>query len=236
MSSKLAQIDYLAISQHSFLHSWPVVPKLVAALILIIGIVAASTLQQGALFFALLVGVLLVARLPLWLFYLVLYPTFFSLPFALVHLPEEPAVAIAVVCKAVSAALSLLIVVASTPFPTLFGAMDRVLPRLVTDALFFSYRLFFIILGSLERLWLSLRQRGAFAASNRVWSCKITLHAIGYLMVNTLAVSQRLDQNYRLRGYQAGVYLNPGNGYWRVADVALVVALFVGVGGVLWLV
>lgn len=236
MSSRLAQLDYLAISQRSFLHDWPVMPKLVATFILIIGVVAASTLQQGALFFTLLVGVLFLARLPLWLFYLVMYPLIFSLPFALVHLPAAPAAALVVVCKAVSAALLLLIVVASTPFPTLFGAMDRMLPRLVTDTLFFSYRLFFIVLGSLERLWLSLRQKGAFAASNRIWSLRITLHAIGYLLVNTLTVSQRLDQNYRLRGYQAGTYLSAAGSGWRVADIALVAALFIAVGGVLWFV
>lgn len=235
MSSKLAQIDHLAVSQRSFLHAWPTKPKLIATLILLAGIVIANNLRQGILLFCLLLGILFLARLPLWLFGIVFYPAFFSLPFALAKLPVSPAAATAVICKAVSAALLLTLLLASTPFPQLFGAMAKVLPRLVTDSLFFSYRLFFIILGSLERLLLSLRQRGAFARSNFGWSNWVTLHALGYLMVNTLAVSQRLDQNYRLRGYQASVYLGTSSTNWRVIDLALMATLLAVVGGVLWL-
>ncbi len=233
MSSRLARIDHLAVSQCSFLHALPAKPKLIATLILLAGIVATNNLRQGMMLSCLLLGLLFFSRLPLWLFGIAFYPAFFSLPFALVKLSVSPAAATAVICKAVSAALLLTLLLASTPFPQLFGAGAKLLPNLVTDALFFSYRLFFIILESLERLLLSLRQRGAFARSNFAWSNWVTLHALGYLMVNTLAVSQRLDQNYRLRGYQTSVYLGATSAAWRVADLALVAALLVVVGGVL---
>lgn len=235
MSLRLAQIDYLAVSQRSFLHDWPIMPKLSGGLILLVGVVAANNLRQGTILLSLLAGLILLARLPYWLFSLALYPAFFSLPFALAKWPVGLAAATIVICKAVSAALLLALLIASTPFPQLFGAMAKALPSLVTDALFFAYRLFFITVESVERLLRSLRQKGAFAGGNFGWSCRVTLHAFGYLMVNTLAVSQRLDQNYRLRGYQAGIYLNTANTDWRTIDVALVAALFALVGGVLWL-
>lgn len=235
MSLKLAQVDYIAVSQRSFLHMWPTMPKLSGSMIFLVGIIAASNLRQGAVLLCLLIGLLLSARLPVWLFRLALYPAFFSIPFALAQLSTSCAAAIAVLCKAVSAALLLALLVATTPYPQLFGVMARALPPLITDALFFAYRLFFITLGSIQRLLLSLRQRGAFGRRNFVWSCRAALHALGYLMVNTLSISQRLDQNYRLRGYGAKGCLTTEKVAWRAIDGVVLVTLAVLVGGVLWL-
>ncbi|NLW16549.1 MAG: hypothetical protein GX033_02690 [Firmicutes bacterium] len=231
---RLAQLDSLAVKRHSFLHSWPTGPKLVATMILLAGIVAASSLRQGALLLGFLLLILFSARLPLWLFSFILYPAFFSLPFALAQLPTSPGQAIMILCKAASAALLLIILVASTPFPQLFATMARVLPRLVIDVLFFSYRLFFISLRALENLLSSLRQRGTFDRRNWGWSSWVTLQALGHLMINMIATSQRLEQNYRLRGYQAGVYYGAMDYRWRVADGLLLALLLAGVGGVLW--
>ncbi|HHW98177.1 MAG TPA: hypothetical protein GX738_00950 [Firmicutes bacterium] len=231
---RFAQIDTLAVKQHSFLHAWPAGPKLAAGLVLLFGIVAAKDLMQVALFLGLLLGALVLARLPLWLLSWVLYPAFFSLPFALSQLPASPAQATVVVGKAAAAALLLIMLLASTPFPLLFGMIGRLLPRLVVDALFFSYRLFFISLRSLENLLLSLRQRGAFAEGNGAWSCWSTLQAIGYLTINTIAASQRLEQNYRLRGYETGIYVGAIDFRWRGVDSLLLALLVVAVGGVLW--
>jgi len=232
---RLAQMDFLAVNQHSFLHAWPVAPKLIAGLILLIGIVAARSPLQVALLLGLLLVVLIGARLPLWLLTGALYPAFFSFPFALARLAFSPLQAMVVVGKAATAALLLIMLLATTPFPQLFAFIGRLLPRLVVDGLFFTYRLFFLSLLTLESLLSSLRHRGAFARGNRVWSGLATLQAVGYLVIDTIATSQRLEQNYRLRGYDTGIYTSTHDYVWRVNDGMLLALLLAVVGGVLWL-
>ncbi|NLY53134.1 MAG: hypothetical protein GX060_00640 [Firmicutes bacterium] len=233
MSFKLAGIDQLATSHPSFLQKWSSRGKVVGTAVLLLGIVAATNWRQIVVFLNLLVAIVLTAKLPVWLFSLALYPAIFSLPFALSKLSVSVAEAATVVGKATTAALLLALLVASTPYPQIFGALSRVLPPVLTDALFLAYRLFFLVVGSLERLLLSLRQRGAFGKGNFCWSFRVTLHAIGYLIANTLRLSQRLEQNYRLRGYGVRIYWGAEPYVWRMLDLAMLLVLICLVGGVL---
>lgn len=200
---KLAQMDQLAISGSGSLHRLPVATKLLGSLMILGGIILAwGPLQLGALL-ALLTILLLSSGLPgRVLLPLACYPAVFSLPFALVRVGQSWSQAVLIPGKAVAAALVLLLVIASTPYPRLLGAVSRVLPPLISDVILLTYRLFFIMLGSVEQLLTSMRLRGAFTWHNLPWSIGASFRALGLMFLETIAAGERMYQTLELRGYQ----------------------------------
>lgn len=199
--AKLAQIDYLAVSQDSRLHAWSVLPKTIAFAAVLFGIVFSQRPRQVFLLLSILLLTLASSKLPLWLCRWALYPAFFSLPFALAKFSASPLITLLMVTKAMLAALLLLTLAASTPFPQLLSVLALFLPPLLVDTVWFTYRLFFILLGKALQMLSALRRRGAFARGNFCWSCRMVFNAWGWLLLLMLQVSQQLMQSYRLRGY-----------------------------------
>lgn len=200
---KLAQMDQLAVTGTSGLHRAAVPVKLFGCLILLGGLLAAQAPAQLLLLLLLLCSLLFLSGLPgSLLLRLACYPAVFSLPFALMRLSQSWLQALIIPGKAVSAALVLLLVLASTPYPQLLAALSRVLPPPLSDGILLIYRLFFVMLGSLEQLQISLRLRGAFTWRNLPWSILATLRSLGLLFVQTIAAGERMQQALELRGYQ----------------------------------
>lgn len=200
---KLAQMDQLAVAGTSSLHRAAVPVKLLGCLIMLVGLLAVQAPVQLLLLILLVCSLLLFSGLPgTLLLRLACYPAVFSLPFALLKLGQSWQQAAIIPGKAVSAALVLLLVLASTPYPQLLATFSRVLPASLCDGILLIYRLFFVMIGSLEQLQVSLRLRGAFTWRNLPWSIAATLRALGLLFVQTIAAGERMQQALELRGYQ----------------------------------
>lgn len=201
---KLAQMDQLAVSGTSSLHRATTVTKLWGCAIIFAGLLTVRAPLQLFILLLLLLSLLLLSGLPGHLLLpLACYPAVFSLPFALMRLGQSWLQAILIPSRAVSAALVLLLVLASTPYPRLLAALSRVIPSPLGDGILFIYRLFFVMIGSLEQLQISLRLRGAFTSwRNMPWSIVATLRALGLLFVQTIAAGERMQQVMELRGYQ----------------------------------
>lgn len=200
---KLAQMDQLAVTGTSSLHRAAAPAKLFGCLIMLGGLLAVQAPVQLLALVVLLCSLLLLSGLPgRFLLTLACYPAVFSLPFALLRLSQSWLQAVIIPGKAVAAALVLLLVVASTPYPQLLATLSRVLPSPLGDGILLIYRLFFVMVGSLEQLQISLRLRGAFTWRNLPWSIVAALRALGLLFVQTIAAGERLQQALELRGYQ----------------------------------
>lgn len=200
---KLAQMDQLAVSGCGSLHRLAVATKLLGSLMILGGIILAWSPLQLAALLVLLTILLLLSGLPSRvLLPLACYPAVFSLPFAFSRLAQSWSQAILIPGKAVAAALVLLLVVASTPYPKLISVVSRVLPPLISDVILLTYRLFFVMLGSVEQLLTSMRLRGAFTWRNLPWSIGASLRALGLIFLQTIAAGERLYQALELRGYQ----------------------------------
>lgn len=231
---KLAQMDQLAVTGTGSLHRLSVTTKLCGSLLILVGLVLAWSPVQLVILLGLLVLLLWISGLPARLLLpLTGYPAFFSLPFALAQMGQAGWSAVLIPGKAVAAAMLLLLVLASTPYPRLLAATSRVLPPLISDAILLTYRLFFVMLGSLEQLLTSMRLRGAFSWRNLPWSMGVTLRALGLMFMQTIAAGERLYQALEMRGYQGKLLPDEQQQPINLTEGALLCLLALTIGGVL---
>ncbi len=203
---KLAYIDLLATSGQGRLHSISTTIKISAGVVLLVGIIISQSLLSIGIFGLFLLLLLFWASLPFArLLSMATYPTFFSLPFALAQLQTSPALAVVVPLRAASSALVLLILISTTPYPLLLAVISRVLPAFLVDAIFLTYRMFFLLVGTLDRLLLSMRLRGALSWRNCWFSIRATVSVLGLMFVQTISMGERLHQAYTLRGYKGQI-------------------------------
>lgn len=230
---KLAQLDQWAVNRQGRLHSLSATTKLLGSLLLLAGLLAVARTGQLAALLGLLLSLLLVSGLPVRvLLLLACYPAVFSLPFALLSHGRSAQLALLMPLRALSAGVLLLLVLATTPYPQLLAVVSRWLPPLIGDALLLTYRLFFVMLGFLEQLLISMRLRGAFTWRNLGWSVAATWRALGLLLVQTVGSGERLYQALELRGYQGRLTPDPAACRVSLREGALLCLLTLTILGV----
>lgn len=211
---KVSSVDLSAINGRSYLHRLnPVVKLLLLAAGVAFVIVTWNSWALGAMLAALLV-VALTARLNLRvLLPLMLYPLIFTALFALsssMGINE----AIAISLKGlVSACLSVMLIM-TTPYPVIFGLSSRVLPRIINDALFLSYRAIFILGDLLNDLMQALKLRGNMSFRHPIRSLKALGSALGTLALQALDLSSDDYDVLHMRGYDGHIVL-PKSGVYQ---------------------
>jgi len=102
------------------------------------------------------------------------------------------------------ASLTAVWLVGTTPYPDLFAPISRVLPRVVGDSLFLTYRAVFALLARMERLWKALFLRGGMTGSpmRRVGMMG---EAVGTVVLSGFDRSHRLYQTMLLRGHSGRI-------------------------------
>jgi energy-coupling factor transporter transmembrane protein EcfT len=199
-------MDRLAVTGGSYLHRAAASSKLLGCAILLVGLLLADGFVQLLLLLLPLLALWPCSGLPIGvLLPLACYPAAFSLPFALLRMGELGIQAALFPLRSVTAALVLMLVLASTPYPQLISALSRILPGALANGVLLIYRLFFVMVGSLERLLSNLRLRGVLTWRNLPLSILATLRALGLVFVQTIAVGETMQQVLELRGYQDGL-------------------------------
>ncbi len=233
---RLAAVDEMAITGNGWLHQRSSLGKLLMSLIILIGIMGSRAIWQLLGWLLLLVVVARIGNLPVsQLLTVSLYPSIFSLPFALGRLSVSPAAAATIPLRAVASALVLLMLIASTPYPQMLNLLSRFCPPLLVDALFMTYRTFFIIMSNVEQLFLNMRLRGALTWRNPGWSFMAVANGLALTFVQTIAMSERLYQTYSLRGYNGRLILNGYNDRVRANELLMIGLLALTTVGVIWL-
>lgn len=224
MINTFAQIDQYASAGHTAWHRASALSKLLFTLVTI-G-VAVFTPGWGALLVFLAVAVLLAltARLPFKLVLLAATtPLFFAALWLLSRWNGRLDEVAVTALRPVVASVVALWLVGTTPYPDLFAPISRVLPRVVGDSLFLTYRAVFVLLQRLERLWRALFLRGALGGSLRRRGERMG-EAVGTVVLHGFERSQRLYQVMHLRGHSGRIC---GCRHWRdlrAEDVWVVVA------------
>ena len=198
--AKLAQIDYLAVSQDSRLHAWSVLPKTIAFAAVLFGIVFSQRPRQVFLLLSVLLLTLLSNKLPFGCVagrYILLFSAC-RLRWLSCLLPSDN---VADGDQGDVGCSALADIGSQHSFSAIAQRSGTFLPPLLVDTVWFTYRLFFILLGKALQMLSALRRRGAFARGNFCWSCRMVFNAWGWLLLLMLQVSQQLMQSYRLRGY-----------------------------------
>ncbi|OGF16346.1 MAG: hypothetical protein A2W00_09190 [Candidatus Eisenbacteria bacterium RBG_16_71_46] len=232
----ISQIDYLASAGTTPWHRASALSKLLLAA----GLVGLAVFSPSL---ALLAALQLVAwtlaltsRLPGRLVAAAAgYPLLFSTLFILASWDGSWQTPARLLLRPLTASLSMVWLVGTTPYPDLFAPLSRMLPRPVADGLFLTYRALFDLLGRAEQMWRALRLRGGTSGPARR---RLTLagESLGTLVLYGFERSERLYATMMLRGHEGRICGCRHFAESTRADllVSLAGAVVVGTAALLW--
>lgn len=213
MSLDLAIVDHWASAGRSPWHRVSAGAKLVLAGALLGAAVFSTSLPLLAGIFALLWALVLTARLPAGrVALLAAYPALFSALFIVSRWDGTWTTPLVFLARSLDAGLTAVWLVGTTPYPDLFAPLSRVLPPLVGDALFLSYRAFFTVAEKLVQLAAALRLRGGFGKAGPRHALANVGQGLGTLVVFSAERSQRVYAVMALRGHSGRIC---GCRHWR---------------------
>ena len=155
------------------------------------------------------------------------YPLLFLLLLVAARWDGTPATVLLLVLRPLTASLTAVWLVGTTPYPDLFAPLSRVLPRNAGDGLFLTYRALFSLVARAEDLQQALRLRGAMSGSPRR-RLSLMGEGLGTLVVHSFERSQGLYSAMLLRGHSGRIcgcrhYARLGRADLWVAAAALAV-------------
>jgi energy-coupling factor transporter transmembrane protein EcfT len=205
MINTFAQIDYLACAGGTVWHRASALGKLLLATAIVLAVVFAPDWRPIAALFGTAIALAFSARLPpLLVAAAASTPLLFTVIFVLAHWSGEWVHSAELALRGMSASVTALWLVGTTPYPDLFAPISRLLPRSVGDSLFLTYRAVFALLARVERLWRALFLRGAIGGPLRQRFGRMG-EAVGTVVLSGFDRSQRLYQTMLLRGHSGRI-------------------------------
>lgn len=229
MVADIRMIDYFANKKDSPFHVSSAISKGVATLIIIASVVTNDDLRSLALILGVLIFTLRLSRLPLrkvltW----GIYPAVFAAVFALgifvrnlaildfVGALYVPAV---LILRSICAALSLILLLSTTPYTQVFALTRRFLPELIVSTMVLTYRFFFILVEELADLLRAMHLKGGGISIGKIRENLGNYGKIvGVLLIHSIDMSERMYKIFLVRGYQ-GVFSLGEETRWRSSDV-----------------
>ena len=142
---QLSYLDYSAVEGRSWLHRVPTMGKMVGMGVVLLGVVTLRSLSGLFSLYAILLALFFTSRVPLKIFSLTLYPLVFTLLFVFVS-GIQPYFILLIFLKVLSGSTGVVLLLATTPYPSIFRLLGKILPSLFVTALFLTYRSIFILL------------------------------------------------------------------------------------------
>ena len=230
----IAQIDNISINGQSFFHKSGSLAKMLLSFFLLAALMVTNQREKLVFLCLFLILLLLSSRLkPFLILKLLIYPLFFSLLFVFFTKSFSSYAPLILVLKATTAALTMIWLILTTPYIEVFSLLARVLPSLLADILFFTYRSFFILLEKMEDSLKIIRLRGGYSSANIIKNIKNTGAIIANLFINSFEMSERMYKVYSLRGYSGSLPLGKKKLIKRESDYLLILAGFLVFLGVL---
>ncbi|WP_353894272.1 energy-coupling factor transporter transmembrane component T [Proteinivorax hydrogeniformans] len=200
----LFNLDHIALHTKAPFHDSSVIIKMCFVLITV-GLLIATTAAMYPIFiFALIVVVMLTNKVPvLKILPLLFYPIFFTGLFTL--LAGYPLnYSLWLISKSCTIALSLLLLVSTTPIYKIFSVMQKVLPTFFVDALFFTYRSLFIFQQLFTNLFTVLKLKGGFDNRKILKNTKNMGSLVAITFIRALDSAQNMADVMKIRGYSCG--------------------------------
>jgi cobalt/nickel transport system permease protein len=236
----ISRIDYWATSGTSVMHKATVYSKLAAALLVVATVVVTRDLSLLVCLYALVLITVRIAGLPVHkVLAISLYPGLFAVLFAVSQARLGWTVPAVIIMKALTSASAMVLLISTTPYTEVMGVFGRVLPRVVADGLFMTYRSFFILFGFLDHFLDALRLRGGFQPHRLMKNAGNMASGVGMLFIRAYDTSQRLYDVMTIRGYSGRLSgarpeaaFGPGDlPYPLMAGLFLAAALYAGPSG-----
>jgi cobalt/nickel transport system permease protein len=202
---QLSYLDYSAIEGKGFLHRVSPKVKIIGMVIVLSGIVTLRNLPGLFLLYAILLALFFISKVPLKIFSLTLYPLIFAVLFIFISGFQLHFI-ILIFLKVLSGSTGVVLLLATTPYPSIFHLLGKVLPSLFVTALFLTYRSIFILLKVLEETQEALYLRGGLQWRHP-WRSLINIsNAFGHLIIKGIDASEKMYESMVLRGFKNKIH------------------------------
>jgi cobalt/nickel transport system permease protein len=219
----VSSIDFYANHGTSFLHRARAISKIVFAALVIASVVISGSFYLLLAVYISLLTLAVWTRLPvLKIVTIAAYPAIFALIFAAASWNRSWMSAGVIVLKALSASLAMVILIVTTPYPDVFSSIEPVLPKIVTEGLFLTYRSLFVLLELTDNLVKGLRVRGGLTHGRYVKNVVNFSSGIGLLLVRGLDISEKFYGVLKVRGYSGRISAGLRDGKTGANDVTAI--------------
>ena len=202
---QLSYLDYIAVERKSVLHRLSPTLKIIGMGLVLLGIVTLRVLPGLLLLYGILLLLFFLSRIPIKIFSLTLYPLLFALLFIFISGFQIHFI-LMVFLKVLCGSTGVVLLLATTPYPSIFSVLGRVLPSSFVTALFLTYRSIFILLNILEETQHALYLRGGFQWKHP-WRSLINIsNAFGHLIIKGIDASEKMYESMMLRGFKNKIY------------------------------
>ena len=202
---QLSYLDYIAVERKSFLHRLSPKLKIIGMILVLFVIVTVRNLPGLFLLYLILLTLFFTARIPAKIFPLTLYPLIFAILFIFLS-GFQIFFILLIFLKVLCGSTGVIMLLASTPYPSIFSALGRVLPSSFVIALFLTYRSIFILLTVLEDTQHALYLRGG-VQWRHPWRSLINIaNAFGHLIIKGIDASEKMYESMVLRGFKGKIH------------------------------
>ena len=202
---QLSYLDYIAVEKKSFLHRLSPKLKLIGMVLVLLGIVMLRSLPGLLLLYGILLVLFFLSRVPIKIFPLTLYPLIFAFLFIFISGFQIHFI-VMVFLKVLCGSTGVVLLLATTPYPSIFSVLGRVLPSTFVTALFLTYRSIFILLNIFEETQQALYLRGGFQWRHPWRSLSNISNAFGHLIIKGIDASEKMYESMVLRGFKNKIY------------------------------
>ena len=202
---QLSYLDYSAVEGKSFLHRLSPILKIIGMLFVLFVIVTVKSLPGLFLLYVVLLALFFIARVPRKIFSLTLYPLIFAVLFIFLSGFQIPFILL-ILLKVLCGSTGVVLLLSSTPYPSIFSVLGRVLPSSFVMALFLTYRSVFILLNVLEETQHALYFRGGVQWKHPWRSLVNISNAFGHLIIRGIDASEKMYESMILRGFKDKIH------------------------------
>jgi energy-coupling factor transporter transmembrane protein EcfT len=202
---QLSYLDYLAVEGKSWLHRASPVSKMFGVVLVLAGVVLVRSIPGLLALYGVLLFIFFVSRISLKVFPLTFYPLLFAFFFIFISGLQFYFIGL-VFLKVVCGSTSVILLLATTPYPSIFSILGKVLPSLFVTALFLTYRSMFILLNILEETQQAMYLRGGFQWKHPWRSVVNISNVFGHLIIKGIENSERMYESMTLRGFKNKIH------------------------------
>jgi energy-coupling factor transporter transmembrane protein EcfT len=134
---QLSYLDYIAVEKKSFLHRLSPKLKIIGMVFVLLGLITLRNLPGLFLLYGILLVLFFLSRIPIRLFSLTLYPLIFAILFIFVSGFQIHFIML-IFAKVLCGSTGVILLLATTPYPSIFSVLGKVLPSPFVTALFFD--------------------------------------------------------------------------------------------------
>ncbi len=202
---QLSYLDYSAVEGRSRLHRLSPKLKMIGMFFILFVIVATKSIPGFLLLYAVLLTLFFLSRIPLKIFSLTLYPLIFAVLFIFVS-GFQIFFMLLIFLKVLCGSTGVVLLLSTTPYPSVFRVLGKFLPSLFVTALFLTYRSIFILLNVLEETQHALHLRGGIQWRHPWRSLTNMANAFGHLILQGMDASEKMYESMVLRGFQNKIH------------------------------